>query len=74
MSWLIVFGGSSAGALLWRRASYRSENHRTNTVMYFGPANFQQAGFQSAEGSIVATAVVGVVIVLMAVISIPLIE
>jgi hypothetical protein len=40
--------------------------------MNFGPANFQQAGFQSAEGSIVATAVVGVVNELM--ISIPLID
>jgi hypothetical protein len=33
--------------------------------MYFGPATFNKPAFQSVEGSIVATAVVGVVNVLM---------
>jgi SP family galactose:H+ symporter-like MFS transporter len=44
-----------------------------NTVIYYAPTIFQQAGFQSAEGSIIATAGVGVVNVLMTV-SIPLLD
>jgi hypothetical protein len=42
--------------------------------MNFGPANFLQAGFQSAEGSVAATAVVVVVNELVTVISIPLVD
>src|SRR5260370_13003953 len=45
-----------------------------NTVIYYAPTIFQQAGFQSAEGSIIATAGVGLVNVLMTVISIPLLD
>ena len=45
-----------------------------NTVIYYAPTIFQQAGFQSAEGSIIATAGVGLVNVLVTVISIPLLD
>jgi SP family galactose:H+ symporter-like MFS transporter len=45
-----------------------------NTVIYYAPTIFQQAGFQSAEGSIIATAGVGLVNVLMTIISIPLLD
>src|SRR5580704_8380953 len=45
-----------------------------NTVIYYAPTIFQAAGFQSAEGSIIATAGVGLVNVLMTVISIPLLD
>ena len=45
-----------------------------NTVIYYAPTIFQQAGFQSALSSILATAGVGVVNVLMTVISIPLLD
>jgi MFS transporter, SP family, galactose:H+ symporter len=45
-----------------------------NTVIYYAPTIFQQAGFQSAEGSIIATVGVGLVIVLMTIISIPLLD
>ena len=45
-----------------------------NTVIYYAPTIFQQAGFQSAQGSIIATAGVGLVNVLMTVVSIPLLD
>jgi SP family galactose:H+ symporter-like MFS transporter len=45
-----------------------------NTVIYYAPTIFQQAGFQSALGSIIATAGVGLVNVLMTVVSIPLLD
>jgi sugar porter (SP) family MFS transporter len=45
-----------------------------NTVIYYAPTIFQQAGFQSALGSIIATAGVGLVNVLMTMISIPLLD
>jgi MFS transporter, SP family, galactose:H+ symporter len=45
-----------------------------NTVIYYAPTIFQQAGFQSAQGSIIATAGIGLVNVLMTVISIPLLD
>jgi MFS transporter, SP family, galactose:H+ symporter len=45
-----------------------------NTVIYYAPTIFRQAGFQSAEGSIIATAGVGLVNVLMTAISIPLLD
>jgi SP family galactose:H+ symporter-like MFS transporter len=45
-----------------------------NTVIYYAPTIFQQAGFHSAEGAIIATAGVGLVNVLMTVISIPLLD
>jgi sugar porter (SP) family MFS transporter len=45
-----------------------------NTVIYYAPTIFQQAGFQSALGSIIATAGVGVVNVLMTIVSIPLLD
>jgi SP family galactose:H+ symporter-like MFS transporter len=45
-----------------------------NTVIYYAPTIFQEAGFQSAQGSIIATAGVGLVNVLMTVISIPLLD
>src|SRR5580692_7240144 len=45
-----------------------------NTVIYYAPTIFQAAGFHSAESSIIATAGVGVVNVLMTVVSIPLID
>jgi MFS transporter, SP family, galactose:H+ symporter len=45
-----------------------------NTVIYYAPTIFQQAGFQSAEGSIIATAGVGLVNVLVTIISIPLLD
>ena len=45
-----------------------------NTVIYYAPTIFQHAGFQSALGSIIATAGVGLVNVLMTVISIPLLD
>src|SRR5215469_2326531 len=45
-----------------------------NTVIYYAPTIFQAAGFRSAESSIIATAGVGLVNVLMTVVSIPLID
>jgi MFS transporter, SP family, galactose:H+ symporter len=45
-----------------------------NTVIYYAPTIFQAAGFHSAESSIIATAGVGLVNVLMTVVSIPLID
>jgi MFS transporter, SP family, galactose:H+ symporter len=45
-----------------------------NTVIYYAPTIFQAAGFHSAESSILATAGVGLVNVLMTVVSIPLID
>ena len=45
-----------------------------NTVIYYAPTIFQQAGFQSALGSIIATAGVGMVNVLMTIVSIPLLD
>jgi MFS transporter, SP family, galactose:H+ symporter len=45
-----------------------------NTVIYYAPTIFQQAGFRSAEGSIIATAGVGLVNVLMTIVSIPLLD
>src|SRR5258708_36575214 len=45
-----------------------------NTVIYYAPTIFQQAGFQSALGSIIATAGVGLVNVLMTMVSIPLLD
>jgi SP family galactose:H+ symporter-like MFS transporter len=45
-----------------------------NTVIYYAPTIFQKAGFQSAQGSIIATAGVGLVNVLVTVISIPLLD
>lgn len=41
-----------------------------NTVIYYGPQIFQMAGFQSASSSILATAVVGVVNVLLTIVAI----
>lgn len=45
-----------------------------NTVIYYAPTIFQAAGFHSAESSIIATAGVGLVNVLMTVVSIPLLD
>src|SRR5258708_6643680 len=45
-----------------------------NTVIYYAPTIFQQAGFQSALGSIIATAGVGLVNVLLTLASIPLLD
>jgi MFS transporter, SP family, galactose:H+ symporter len=45
-----------------------------NTVIYYAPTIFQAAGFHSAESSIIATAGVGLVNVLMTIVSIPLID
>ncbi len=41
-----------------------------NTVIYYGPQIFQMAGFQSASSSILATAAVGVVNVILTVVAI----
>lgn len=45
-----------------------------NTVIYYAPTIFQQAGFHSALSSILATAGVGLVNVLMTIVSIPLLD
>jgi MFS transporter, SP family, galactose:H+ symporter len=45
-----------------------------NTVIYYAPTIFQQAGFHSAVSSILATAGVGLVNVLMTIVSIPLLD
>ncbi|HEX3445176.1 MAG TPA: sugar porter family MFS transporter [Chthoniobacterales bacterium] len=45
-----------------------------NTVIYYAPTIFQQAGFHSALSSILATAGVGLVNVLMTMVSIPLLD
>jgi SP family galactose:H+ symporter-like MFS transporter len=45
-----------------------------NTVIYYAPTIFQAAGFQSAQSSIIATAGVGLVNVLMTIVSIPLLD
>ena len=45
-----------------------------NTVIYYAPTIFQAAGFYSAQASIIATAGVGLVNVLMTIISIPLVD
>jgi SP family galactose:H+ symporter-like MFS transporter len=45
-----------------------------NTVIYYAPTIFQQAGFHSALGSILATAGVGLVNVVMTIVSIPLLD
>jgi SP family galactose:H+ symporter-like MFS transporter len=45
-----------------------------NTVIYFAPTIFQSAGFESASASILATAGVGVVNVIMTVIAIRLVD
>jgi MFS transporter, SP family, galactose:H+ symporter len=45
-----------------------------NTVIYYAPTIFQAAGFHSAESSIIATAGVGLVNVLMTIVAIPLID
>jgi MFS family permease len=45
-----------------------------NTVIYYAPTIFQAAGFYSAQSSIIATAGVGLVNVLMTIVSIPLVD
>jgi MFS transporter, SP family, galactose:H+ symporter len=45
-----------------------------NTVIYYAPTIFQAAGFHSNEASIIATAGVGLVNVLMTIVSIPLVD
>jgi MFS family permease len=45
-----------------------------NTVIYYAPTIFQAAGFQSEQASIIATAGVGLVNVLMTIVSIPLVD
>jgi MFS transporter, SP family, galactose:H+ symporter len=45
-----------------------------NTVIYYAPTIFQQAGFHSALSSILATAGVGLVNVLITIVSIPLLD
>jgi MFS transporter, SP family, galactose:H+ symporter len=45
-----------------------------NTVIYYAPTIFQEAGFHSALSSILATGGVGVVNVLMTIVSIPLLD
>jgi MFS transporter, SP family, galactose:H+ symporter len=45
-----------------------------NTVIYYAPTIFQQAGFHSALSSILATAGVGLVNVFMTIVSIPLLD
>jgi SP family galactose:H+ symporter-like MFS transporter len=45
-----------------------------NTVIYYAPTIFQAAGFHSAESSIIATAGVGLVNVLMTIVAIPLLD
>jgi MFS transporter, SP family, galactose:H+ symporter len=45
-----------------------------NTVIYYAPTIFQVAGFHSNEVSIVATAGIGLVNVLMTIVSIPLVD
>jgi sugar porter (SP) family MFS transporter len=45
-----------------------------NTVIYYAPTIFQQAGFHSALSSILATAGVGLVNVVMTIVSIPLLD
>jgi len=45
-----------------------------NTVIYYAPTIFQEAGFQSAQASITATAGVGLVNVIMTIVSIPLVD
>jgi len=45
-----------------------------NTVIYYAPTIFEQAGFKSAETSIIATAGVGLVNVIMTIVAIPLLD
>lgn len=45
-----------------------------NTVIYYAPTIFQVAGFHSAQASIIATAGVGLVNVLMTIVAIPLVD
>jgi len=45
-----------------------------NTVIYYAPTIFQEAGFQSAQASITATAGVGLVNVIMTIVSISLVD
>jgi SP family galactose:H+ symporter-like MFS transporter len=45
-----------------------------NTVIYYAPTIFQAAGFQSAQASIIATAGVGLVNVIMTIVAIPLVD
>jgi SP family galactose:H+ symporter-like MFS transporter len=45
-----------------------------NTVIYYAPTIFQAAGFQSGQASIIATAGVGLMNVVMTIVSIPLVD